>query len=211
MAITSSKKPVKTSGAASGNPAQDAAVKRTGTRTVSKSKKAEPKKVVQKGVAEKVATGKSTTAKPSAPKSAPATRGAGTAIPGKPSPASAVAKKASVEKKTGIGGGQKSAEAASARSNQGPKEKEPVKQDYSRKGKKGDKPADTAKAKSAKIKVLRDSYSIPEDEHKAIDTLKKRCDGHGRQVKKSYLLRAGLRVLAKMDDNELLAAVERVG
>ena len=64
--------------------------------------------------------------------------------------------------------------------------------------------------KQKKIKLVRDSYSIPETEHKQIDTLKKRCIDQGKPVKKSYLLRAGLQALAQMDDNELVAAVDRI-
>ncbi|MDQ3186040.1 MAG: hypothetical protein M3Q16_06185 [Pseudomonadota bacterium] len=71
-----------------------------------------------------------------------------------------------------------------------------------------DKTVDTAKPK--KTKLLRDSYSIPESEHKQIAVLKKRCIDHGKPIKKSYLLRAGIQVLALMNDSELLAAVERV-
>lgn len=79
-------------------------------------------------------------------------------------------------------------------------------------GKRGKQPEKKAEktAKPKKIKLLRDSYSIPESEHKEIDVLKKRCIDHGKQVKKSYLLRAGIQVLALMDDSELLAAVKRV-
>lgn len=57
---------------------------------------------------------------------------------------------------------------------------------------------------------MRDSYSIPESEHQAIAVLKKRCVENGREVKKSYLLRAGIQVLALMDDRGLLAAVKRI-
>ncbi|MDN5753554.1 MAG: hypothetical protein L0H15_09775 [Nitrosospira sp.] len=65
-------------------------------------------------------------------------------------------------------------------------------------------------AKPKKIKLVRDSYSIPESEQKQIAELKQRCINHGRRVKKSYLLRAGIQVLALMDDSELLAAVEHI-
>ncbi|MBA4142566.1 MAG: hypothetical protein H0X43_06060 [Nitrosospira sp.] len=65
-------------------------------------------------------------------------------------------------------------------------------------------------AKQKKIKLVRDRYSIPETEHKEIAVLKQRCIDHDRQIKKSELLRAGLRVLVLMDDDELLAAVARI-
>jgi hypothetical protein len=57
---------------------------------------------------------------------------------------------------------------------------------------------------------VRDSYSIPETEHKQIAALKKRCVDQGKPVKKSYLLRAGLQTLVQMDDKELVTAVERI-
>lgn len=63
---------------------------------------------------------------------------------------------------------------------------------------------------SKKTKLRRDSYSIPESEHKHIAVLKKRCIDQGKPIKKSYLLRAGLQVLTLMDDHELLAAIARV-
>jgi hypothetical protein len=55
-----------------------------------------------------------------------------------------------------------------------------------KRGKQPEKKAEkTARAgKPKKIKLLRDSYSIPESEHKEIDALKKRCIDHGKQVKK---------------------------
>ena len=65
-------------------------------------------------------------------------------------------------------------------------------------------------AKPKKSKLLRDSYSIPENGRHEIAMLKKRCIENGREVKKSYLLRAGIHVLGQMDDSELLAAVGRI-
>ena len=65
-------------------------------------------------------------------------------------------------------------------------------------------------ARPKKNKRIRDSYSIPESEHKQISMLKKRCLDQGRPVKKSEVLRAGILVLAQMDDTELLAVMERI-
>jgi hypothetical protein len=70
--------------------------------------------------------------------------------------------------------------------------------------------ADNAATASKKNKLRRDSYSIPESEHKQIAVLKKRCMDQGTPIKKSYLLRAGLQVLTLMDDDELVVAVARV-
>jgi hypothetical protein len=82
----------------------------------------------------------------------------------------------------------------------------------SAKGNKTDKTDKTAYTATApkKNKLRRDSYSIPESEHKQLVALKKRCIDQGTPLKKSYLLRAGIQVLALMDDNELLSAIERV-
>ena len=65
-------------------------------------------------------------------------------------------------------------------------------------------------AKAKKPKLVRDSFTIPKDEYAAIDTLKQRCATLAQPVKKSELLRAGLKVLAAMDDAALRAAVQAV-
>jgi len=65
-------------------------------------------------------------------------------------------------------------------------------------------------ARPKKNKRIRDSYSIPESEHRQISMLKKRCLDQGRPAKKSEILRAGILVLAQMDDAELLAVMERI-
>ena len=89
---------------------------------------------------------------------------------------------------------------------------EPVKAGRTQKAEKAEKiekAEDTAPAPK-KSKLKRDSYSIPESEHKQIALLKKRCVDQGKPIKKSYLLRAGIQVLTMMDDAELLSAVARV-
>ena len=40
--------------------------------------------------------------------------------------------------------------------------------------------------------------------------LKKRCTDQGRPLKKSYLLRAGILALTRMNDNEFFSAIERI-
>jgi hypothetical protein len=73
--------------------------------------------------------------------------------------------------------------------------------------------ADISKEKSAKTKkpkLVRDSYTIPESEHKQLAALKERCLGLGKALKKSELLRAGIHALVLMSDAEFLAAVSRV-
>lgn len=64
--------------------------------------------------------------------------------------------------------------------------------------------------KSKKIKVIRDSFTIPKVEFEHIDALKKRLLTLGVAVKKSELLRAGLLALVAQKDAALLAAVRLV-
>jgi len=64
--------------------------------------------------------------------------------------------------------------------------------------------------KPKKIKVVRDSFTIPKPEFEKIDALKKRALTLGVSVKKSELLRAGLLVLSGMSDTALKAAVANV-
>lgn len=64
--------------------------------------------------------------------------------------------------------------------------------------------------KPKKIKVVRDSFTIPKPEFEKIDALKKRALALGVSVKKSELLRAGLLVLGGMSDSALKAAVANV-
>jgi len=70
------------------------------------------------------------------------------------------------------------------------------------------KPEKPAKAK--KIKLVRDSYAMPETEYARIGELKKRLVGLGAEVKKSELLRGGIAVLAALNDAELKAVMGRV-
>lgn len=61
-----------------------------------------------------------------------------------------------------------------------------------------------------KIRLVRDSFTIPENEYEQLGLLKKRLAAQGIGVKKGQLLRAGLRLLAAMDDTELKAAAEKL-
>ena len=65
-------------------------------------------------------------------------------------------------------------------------------------------------AKPRKIKLIRDSYAMPEAEYAQIAQLKQRLLELGESVKKSELLRAGLLLLAALDDSELQAALARL-
>ena len=67
-----------------------------------------------------------------------------------------------------------------------------------------------AEPKPPKLKLVRDSFTIPRDEYGAIDALKLRLGKLGRIAKKSEVLRAGLKLLAALPDTSLLAALEAV-
>jgi hypothetical protein len=74
-----------------------------------------------------------------------------------------------------------------------PSPKEPV----------ADKPA-----KAKKVKLVRDSFTMPENEYALFAALKKRCIVGGIAVKKSELLRAALITLAALNDASLLRVVK---
>jgi len=76
---------------------------------------------------------------------------------------------------------------------------------------------DTAKiaapAKPGKLKkpkLVRDSFTMPENEYAIIAALKKRCLVAGVPAKKSEILRAAIASLAKLSDSGLLAAIKRL-
>lgn len=69
-------------------------------------------------------------------------------------------------------------------------------------------PAKPAKVK--KPKLVRDSFTIPKAEYQVLDALKQRSAGLARPVKKSELLRAGIKALARMSDAALLDALQAV-
>lgn len=62
-------------------------------------------------------------------------------------------------------------------------------------------------AKPVKVKIVRDTFSMPAPDHALLTTLKKTCQDQGRKVKKSDLLRAGLALLAKLPPAELVKIV----
>jgi len=65
-------------------------------------------------------------------------------------------------------------------------------------------------AKAHKAKLVRDSFTIPKDEYAVLAALKARALALGQRARKSELLRAGIQVLAGMDDGAFLAAVGAV-
>jgi hypothetical protein len=72
------------------------------------------------------------------------------------------------------------------------------------------KVVDAKPAKAKKVKVVRDSFTMPEAEYAQIAALKKRIARYGGNAKKSELLRAGLTLLAGLNDVELTAAMSDV-
>lgn len=73
-----------------------------------------------------------------------------------------------------------------------------------------------AKAKPLKVeklkknKLIRDSFTMPKDEYDLINTLKARGVALKQPVKKSELLRAGIKLLGGLSDTAFLKAVRGV-
>ena len=65
-------------------------------------------------------------------------------------------------------------------------------------------------AKDKKVKVVRDSFTIPKVELLQIGEMKKRALGLGVEIKKSELIRAGLSALAGMTDTAFKKALASV-
>lgn len=82
-------------------------------------------------------------------------------------------------------------------------------------------PAETSKApaktvqtekqpKTKKPKLVRDSFTIPKDEYQVIDHLKQRSAKLGQAMKKSELLRAGIKLLNSLADGPFKQALAEV-
>lgn len=72
--------------------------------------------------------------------------------------------------------------------------------------------AEPKKAKQ-KVKIVRDSFTMPENEYRKIAEIKEVAQKAGLQVKKSEVLRAGLQVLCGLSAAQLkrvLGGVEKV-
>jgi len=61
--------------------------------------------------------------------------------------------------------------------------------------------------KPQKLKLVRDTFTMPKPEHGAIGVLKTRASRLGRPAKKNEILRAGLKALEALSDAEFLACV----
>jgi hypothetical protein len=72
------------------------------------------------------------------------------------------------------------------------------------------KPANKPADKPKKQKTIRDSFNMPADDYALIATLKKRALSAAKEVKKSELLRAGLKVLATMSTEAFANAINAV-
>jgi hypothetical protein len=66
------------------------------------------------------------------------------------------------------------------------------------------------KIKVIKPKVIRDSFSFPEQDYQKISELKKVCLAAGIHVKKGEILRAGLNLLTQLKLSELKKAIAQV-
>jgi hypothetical protein len=69
---------------------------------------------------------------------------------------------------------------------------------------------DTKKAKPEKVKMERDSFTMPKDEYAQLTLLKARLTSMGQPAKKSELLRAGIKLLAAMSDNTLKTTLAKI-
>lgn len=72
------------------------------------------------------------------------------------------------------------------------------------------KAAPTKAAKEKKVKVVRDSFTLPKTELLQIADMKKRAMALGVEVKKSELIRAGLQALCSMADASFKKALGNV-
>jgi len=76
------------------------------------------------------------------------------------------------------------------------------------------KPAAAQKAakptKAKKVKLVRDSFTMPETEYAVIALLKKRCLDAGVSAKKSEILRAAIAGLSKMSDTSVVTAIRKL-
>ncbi|MEW5966713.1 MAG: hypothetical protein AB1720_06895 [Pseudomonadota bacterium] len=64
--------------------------------------------------------------------------------------------------------------------------------------------------KAKKVRLVRDSYTMPETEYAVIAELKKRCLNAGVSAKKSEILRAAVAGLAKLSDASVVTAIRRL-
>jgi len=124
-----------------------------------------------------------------------------------PTPATASAVKANPAKKPVAKPAAKPVTKAVAVVAEVPEEQKPLegKPAKAKKEPKAEKPA-----KARKVKLVRDSYAMPDVEYAQINVLKKRLAGMKQEVKKSELLRAGIAVLCALNDEELAVVMSHI-
>lgn len=72
------------------------------------------------------------------------------------------------------------------------------------------KPAVQKLLKAKKLKLVRDSFAMPKLEYLVLEELKLRSGKLGNSIKKSELIRAGIKALASFSDANFLAALKAV-
>ena len=132
-----------------------------------------------------------------------------------PTPAAALAASAAPAKSAKPASAPKSSPAAAAKSAKAVAKPAARKAPVAKKtaAAKPAKASDLVQAKDVKAKkpkLVRDSFTIPKDEYAVIEALKQRASALAQPVKKSELLRAGLKVLASLSDNTLRTALQAV-
>jgi hypothetical protein len=68
----------------------------------------------------------------------------------------------------------------------------------------------TTALQKGKQKVVRDSYTLPAEEHAYITSLQKQCLKRAEYIRKSEILRVGLMVLRKMSVPEFIRQWEKL-
>ena len=66
------------------------------------------------------------------------------------------------------------------------------------------------KPKAVRPKIIRDSFTLPEDDYMLLGIIKQECMRSGIDTNKSEIVRAGLKILATMNRGELKEAFRRV-
>jgi hypothetical protein len=88
--------------------------------------------------------------------------------------------------------------------------KAPIKTTTAKSAKKAAPKKVAKKTKSEKVKMERDSFTMPKDEYAQITLMKARLVSMGQPAKKSELLRAGIKLLAAMSDNTLKTTLAKI-
>ena len=127
------------------------------------------------------------------------------AISGTSKPTANATLKSAVQLKPKLGNGKKD----NTKKNNGSKDNNQNKKNDHNDDKKNEK-KDDKKMKTEKVKMERDSFTMPKDEYAQLAILKGRLTAMGQPAKKSELLRAGIKLLAAMSDNTLKTTLAKV-